>query len=124
MATVQSLHNATGYSLGALTRRKNALDLPKSFDAKLVLKLAEVGGDAPRLSLEEARTKETVLKSEKLALEISTLEKQRIPVDVVNDAVSSMAQAIRATIEASGLPDIDKQSIYEELQAVPERMIW
>ena len=123
---IARLCECTGFSKDAIRRRVTMAGLnPRDFDPRRVLQLSPIDGiNAEKMSLEEARTKETIMKTEKLSIEIATLERQRIPVEQVSAAITDMSTAVRSTIDASGLPEIDKQDLYDELADIPNRLKW
>ena len=125
MASIAGLSNATGFSRDAISKRKTLFELDDDFDPRDVLDLKPLDEqNANRVTLEQARTIETQLKSEKLEVELQTLRKERIPMEIFNQVLSDTCAVIKAVIEASDLEDKEKQQIFEELENIPSKLKW
>ncbi len=80
--------------------------------------------DAGAMTLTEARTRESLAKAEKTEIEIETMQKQRIPVDVINDAIEPVLALHKQIIMGSKLSDAEKREICESLRDIPRNMKW
>ena len=125
MASIAGLSNATGFSRDAISKRKTLFELDDDFDPRDVLSLKPLDShNANRVSLEEARTRESIAKAEKVEIEVQTLRKERVPVDVVTENLSDLLETIKATIQASELSDKDKDDLFEDLATCPAKLKW
>lgn len=82
------------------------------------------GPDVEGITLDEARRNESVAKTEKLHLEMESIRKQRIPVEVVNETLEEGLGAMKAVIKRSKLKPAEKEEIFRELREVPRRLKW
>lgn len=57
-------------------------------------------------------------------IEEETLQKTRIPIEIVNNTIDDAFAEIRAIIKSSPLPEEAKKLIFDELSDVPKRLKW
>jgi len=77
-----------------------------------------------RMTLTEARTRESSAKAHKVEIEIESLQRTRIPVEVMTEALDSAFGEIAAIIKKSGISEEDKEQIRAELRDIPKRLEW
>ena len=90
-------------------------------------KAPKAGGtevDGKVVTLNEARTMESLSKTRLNQIEEETKLKQRIPIEVANEAMDAAFGEIKVIIEKSTLPEIEKKQIRDELTSIPERLKW
>ena len=95
--------------------------LPLIYECERMAVGDEEGGP---ISLTQARTNESVTKAKLNQIQIESLEKTRIPIEVVNEAMDASLGEVKAIIEKSAIPDEEKKLMRDELSSIPERLKW
>ena len=96
------------------------------YDSKSALEAIYLGDkpESTTATLTEARTEESLAKAEKTRIEIETMQRQRIPIDVINDAIEPVLALHKQIIMGSKLTDPEKREICESLRDIPRNMKW
>ncbi len=76
------------------------------------------------VSLEEARRLQVLADTRLTEIEIEIKQRQRPPLELVNDILEQLCQGIAATVKASGLPEIKANEIFTQLREVPGKLKW
>ena len=85
---------------------------------------ASVQGDGEEITLDEARRNESIAKTEKIHLEMESIRKVRIPIEVMNESLDQCLAAMKAVVKRSKLPPGDKEEVFRELREVPRGLKW
>lgn len=100
------------------------------YDAKEALE-AILWPDAPGgsvdeefITLEEARRNESLAKTEKIKLEMESIRKQRIPLELVTDAIDEAFGAIKAVVKRSKMKAKEKDDCLRELREFWKKLKW
>lgn len=132
-ASVNQLAEMTGKDRRTVKKRLEGLEpvgkqgravLYEVKEALPLIYLVGQGPDVEGITLDEARRNESVAKTEKLHLEMESIRKQRIPVEVVNETLEEGLGAMKAVIKRSKLKPEEKEEIFRELREVPRRLKW
>ena len=81
-------------------------------------------GNPDEITLEEARRNESVAKTEKLHLEMESIRKQRIPIEIVNETLEEYMGAMKSVVKRSKLTPEEKDELFREAREVPRRLKW
>ena len=80
--------------------------------------------DGGMISLDRARTLESIEKRTGLKIDNETKMKTRIPIELVNDALDAAFGEIKAIISKLSIPEEERDQIFAELRDVPSRLKW
>lgn len=112
MTNIRELANNTGFSRDAIRRRVKTFNLPDQFDARDVLQLLPLDEkQANAMSLEEARTADTIQATELKRIQREKLEGELANVDEMLADEASMIDGIAAILYSSPLDEERKQDI-------------
>lgn len=115
-----------GYSRDAVQARIDRFNLVPPYDGRDLFDLKPLNPEreGSTMTLEQARTALAITQERKAAIEVETLDKERLPVAVLNQVMGQAFSEIRATIDASALPQKAKDDICDALKDVPKRLRW
>ena len=113
MTNIRELSGSTGFSRDAIRLRVKRYNLPEEFDAKDVIQLRPLDEKhAKKISLEEARTEETIESTELKRIQRQKLEGELAPVVELRDINARLLERISTIIRASPLDSTRKQDIF------------
>lgn len=116
MTNIRELAGTTGYSREAIRLRVQKFGLPEKFHGKDVVDLKPLDEkQKQRITLEEARTEETIQSTELKRIQRERLESELAPVDELKAEESRLLEGIAAIIRSSPLEDTRKEDIFSAI---------
>jgi hypothetical protein len=129
--SISYLSEITGRDRRTVTNRVGHLQFTVEgkahlFDSAQALE-AIYAADGPRQQMDAliaARTRLALANAQKLQIEIETLRKERIPIEVATAAIEPVLMLTKAKILGSDLTDDEKRALFDQLRSIPRQLGW
>jgi hypothetical protein len=117
MTNIRDYARATGWSREAIRLRKDRFGLGDEFLGKDISDLKPLDAKhEKRMSLEEARTQESMENAELKRIQRQKLEGELVPLSEMLPMQSRLLEGISAIIKSSGLEEERKADIFDAIQ--------
>lgn len=131
--SIKQLAEMTGKTRETIKRKLDGLDYLEEgtaylFDSKEALEaiygVANDDYNGNPKSLTEARTLESMAKAEKTQIEIETMRKERIPIEILNAALEKFFGLLKTRIMQGGPSEAWKKEMIESIRDIPKELKW